>query len=99
LQEDKEENLTTDFIKYLPLAALPDGSHMIEGGYVNFILKNEKNLYHCVSCYRQIPADQLQQEDSISRGFVQKAVCIISKIPLYGELRAKLQEATQAFFA
>lgn len=69
-----------------------------KGGNVNFILKDEKNLYHCVSCFRQIPASQLPQEDSISRTFVQKAVVVMTKLPIYGELRAKLQPTTQALF-
>jgi hypothetical protein len=54
VHEDKEGNLTGEFLRQIPLMALPDGSHITEGGYVNFILKDEKNTYHCVSCYRQI---------------------------------------------
>lgn len=61
-------------------------------------MRNERSTYHCVSCYRQIPASQLAQEDSISRTFVQKAVVVLSKLPLYGELRAKLQPTTVALF-
>ena len=62
------------------------------------MLKDEKNTYHCVSCYRQIKASLLPQEDSISRTFVQKAVVVLTKVPIYGELRAKLQPTTQALF-
>ena len=65
---------------------------------MNFILRNDRSTYHCVSCFRQIPASLLPQEDSISRAFVQKAVVILSRIPIYGELRAKLQPTTQALF-
>ena len=54
------------------------------------MLRDDKNFYHCVSCYRQIQASLLAKEDSISRTFVQKAVVVMSKVPLYGELRAKL---------
>ncbi|CDW75236.1 UNKNOWN [Stylonychia lemnae] len=99
LKEDVEGNLSVEFLKHIPLVALPDGSHLTEAGYANFILKDAKNLYHCVSCFRQIPASLLPQQDSISRAFVQKAVVIMSKIPIYGQLRAKLQPTTQALFA
>jgi Transport protein Avl9 len=59
LSEDIEGNLSGEFIKQIPELALPDGSHATEGGYVNFILRDKKNTYHCVSCYRQISASEL----------------------------------------
>ncbi len=70
LSEDLEGNMSANFLKKLPELALPDGSHATEAGYVNFIVRDERNLYHCVSCYRQMPASMLPQEDSISRTFV-----------------------------
>ena len=57
-------------------------------------MSDEKNTYHCVSCFRQIAASELPQEDSISRTFVQKAVIALTKIPIYGEIRAKLYPTT-----
>ena len=65
---------------------------------MNFILRDTRNVFHCVSCYRQINAALLPQEDSISRAFVQKAVVVLSRVPIYGELRAKLQPTVQALF-
>lgn len=59
LSEDTEQLLSVEFLKHIPLVALPDGSHLTEAGYVNFILKDENTLFHCVSCFRQIPANQL----------------------------------------
>lgn len=59
VNEDLDGNLSVEFLKQIPLIALPDGSHISEGGYVNFILRDDKNLYHCVSCYRQIDASLL----------------------------------------
>jgi hypothetical protein len=37
LSQDKDENLTTNFIKHIPLVALPDGSHAIEVTYLKKI--------------------------------------------------------------
>ena len=100
LQEDTEEKLTGEFLRLLPQLALPDGSHIADSGYVYFILRDDKNTFHCTSCYRQINADQLlKKEESVSRTFVQKAVVVLSRLPLYGEVRAKLQPTTEAFFA
>lgn len=36
----------------LPGLALPDGSHITEAGYVYFMLSDENNIFHCVSCFR-----------------------------------------------
>jgi hypothetical protein len=83
----------------IPSLALPDGSHITEAGYVYFYLKDDRNIFHCVSCFRQIKSEDLQRkEESVTRFFVQKAVVLMSKKPLYGELRSKLQPTTEAFF-
>ena len=83
--------LTGEFLRMLPQLALPDGSHQTDSGYVYFVLRDGKNLFHCTSCYRQINADELiNKDESVSRTFVQKAVIVLSKLPLYGEIRAKL---------
>ena len=80
--------------------ALPDGSHIADSGYVYFSLRDSKNTFHCTSCYRQIKAEELiNKDESVSRTFVQKAVVVMSKLPLYGEVRAKLQPTTEAYFA
>ena len=57
LQEDTEEALTGEFLRLLPMLALPDGSHMTDSGYVYFMLRDTKNSFHCISCFRQINAD------------------------------------------
>jgi hypothetical protein len=100
LQEDTEEKLTGEFLRLLPQLALPDGSHITDSGYVYFTLRDDKNTFHCSSCFRQINASELVNKDeSVSRSFVQKAVIVLSRLPLYGEVRAKLQPTTEAFFA
>ena len=91
LQEDTEEKLTGEFLRLIPQLALPDGSHITDSGYVYFMLRDGKNTFHCTSCYRQIKSeDLLVKDESVSRTFVQKAVVVMSKMPLYGEVRAKL---------
>jgi hypothetical protein len=57
-------------MKHVPLIALPDGSHMYESGFIQFMIEDKGKVYHFVSCYRQIEASLLPQEDSISRSFV-----------------------------
>lgn len=80
VHEDTEQILSTEFLVKLPGLALPDGSHITESGYVYFLLKDEKSIFHCVSCFRQIKASDLQnKEESVSRTFVQKAVVVMSR--------------------
>jgi hypothetical protein len=55
----------------LPGLSLPDGSHITDAGYVYFMLRDSKNTFHCVSCFRQIKADDLNhKEESVIRAFV-----------------------------
>ena len=63
-----------------------------------FILQDSDHFYHCISSYGQIAANLLPQEDSISRTFVQKAVCVLTKVPIYGLLKDKIHIAMTCLF-
>ncbi|XP_029781185.1 late secretory pathway protein AVL9 homolog isoform X3 [Suricata suricatta] len=88
--------------KYLPFLALPDGAHNYQEDTVFFHLP-PRNGYgatvYGISCYRQIEAKALKvRQADITRETVQKSVCVLSKLPLYGLLQAKLQLITHAYF-
>ncbi|XP_076844070.1 late secretory pathway protein AVL9 homolog isoform X1 [Brachyhypopomus gauderio] len=52
-----------------------------------------------VSCYRQIEAKALKvRQADVTRETVQKSVCVLSRVPLYGLIQAKLQLITHAYF-
>jgi hypothetical protein len=52
-----------------------------------------------VACYRQIDTSTLlSKDDDVTRSHVQKSVVVLSKVPLYGVLTAKLELITQAYF-
>nr|XP_023681015.1 late secretory pathway protein AVL9 homolog isoform X2 [Paramormyrops kingsleyae]XP_023681016.1 late secretory pathway protein AVL9 homolog isoform X2 [Paramormyrops kingsleyae] len=54
---------------------------------------------YAVSCYRQIEAKALKvRQADVTRETVQKSVCVLSRVPLYGLLQAKLQLITHAYF-
>ena len=40
----------------------------------------------------------INKSDDVTRASVQKAVCVLSRIPLFGPLKAKLEVITQAYF-
>ncbi|KFP83771.1 PREDICTED: late secretory pathway protein AVL9 homolog, partial [Apaloderma vittatum] len=88
--------------KYLPFLALPDGAHNYQEDTVFFHLPprcQDRTTVYGVSCYRQIEAKALKvRQADITRETVQKSVCVLSQLPLYGLLQAKLQLITHAYF-
>ncbi|CAJ0941805.1 unnamed protein product, partial [Mesorhabditis belari] len=101
LADDSSQSLPVEWTN-LPSLAIPDGAHNAESDIVYFLLPSredvEKSIFG-ISCYRQINANELvSRPDDVTRSTVQKSVCVISKIPLFGALKAKLQVITQAYF-
>ncbi|XP_043920781.1 late secretory pathway protein AVL9 homolog [Protopterus annectens] len=88
--------------KYLPFLALPDGAHNYQEDTVFFHLPprtGEQKTVYGVSCYRQIEAKALKvRQADVTRETVQKSVCVLCRLPLYGLLQAKLQLITHAYF-
>ncbi|KAG5888480.1 hypothetical protein JTB14_022108 [Gonioctena quinquepunctata] len=88
--------------KYLPTLALPDGSHNFDEDTVFFHLpslsKPMQTIYG-ISCFRQIPVEKIKNKTSdITRGTVQKSVCVLSRIPLFGQIQVKMCLITHAYF-
>ncbi|XP_015515722.2 late secretory pathway protein AVL9 homolog [Neodiprion lecontei] len=88
--------------KYLPTLSLPDGSHNYDEDTVYFhlpSLSDPKRTIYGVSCFRQIPVEKLKNRTSdITRGTVQKSVCVLSTLPLYGHIQVKMALITHAYF-
>ncbi|CAJ0599528.1 unnamed protein product [Cylicocyclus nassatus] len=88
---------------HLPSLALPDGAHNNDSDTIFFILPSRERSGEAIfgiSCYRQIAADELVAKTSdVTRSTVQKSVCVLSRAPLFGALRAKLEVITRAYFA
>jgi len=52
-----------------------------------------------ISCYRQIDASKVKNPTAdVTRGTVQKSVCVLSRLPLYGHIQVKMALITEAFF-
>ncbi|KAF5307941.1 hypothetical protein FQR65_LT06508 [Abscondita terminalis] len=88
--------------KYLPTLALPDGSHNYDEDTVYFhlpSLTDSKKTVYGISCYRQIPVEKIKNKTAdITRGTVQKSVCVLSKLPLFGHIQVKMALITHAYF-
>ncbi|ESO88012.1 hypothetical protein LOTGIDRAFT_206952 [Lottia gigantea] len=88
--------------KHLPSLALPDGAHNYVKDTVYFHLpgrKESRKTVYGVSCYRQMDAKDLKNRGAdVTRSTVQKSVCVLSRLPLYGLIKAKLELITHAYF-
>lgn len=97
-----ESHEIPDEWKHIPSLALPDGAHNYEKDTVYFVLpgrkKSQETIYG-VSCYRQMDAkDLINRTADVTRSTVQKSVCVLSKLPLFGLIKAKLELITHAYF-
>ena len=88
--------------KHLPTLAMPDGSHNFEADTAFFHLpdlEDPRKTIFGISCYRQIDAAQVKNPtEDVTRGSVQKSVCVLSRLPLYGHIQVKMALITEAFF-
>ncbi|XP_058818712.1 late secretory pathway protein AVL9 homolog [Topomyia yanbarensis] len=88
--------------KYLPTLAIPDGSHNFIQDVICFNLPSlvdpHESIYG-ISCYRQIPVEELKiRTADVTRSTVQKSVCALLSIPIYGYVEVKLSLIAHAFF-
>ncbi|XP_061179764.1 late secretory pathway protein AVL9 homolog [Saccostrea echinata] len=88
--------------KHLASLAIPDGAHNYKKDTIYFHLPSRDGTYRTVygvACYRQIDSSELVKKSSeVTRSTVQKSVCVLSRLPLYGLIQAKLELITHAYF-
>eukprot|EP00434_Breviolum_minutum_P025898 symbB.v1.2.022899.t1/scaffold2015.1/size92276/12 len=96
----------TSVSKILPVVAslaLPDAAHREREGETSAVFFlvpcGHGQLLHGVSCHRRVEAAELLHKDaSVSRGAVQKAVCVLLRCPFFGLVQQRLSPVTQVFF-
>uniref|UniRef100_A0A2C9M2W2 UDENN domain-containing protein n=1 Tax=Biomphalaria glabrata TaxID=6526 RepID=A0A2C9M2W2_BIOGL len=97
-----ESNEIPEEWKHIPSLALPDGAHNFLKDTVYFLLPGRSNTpqtVYAVSCYRQMDAkDLINKTADVTRSTVQKSVCVLSRLPLFGLIKAKLELITHAYF-
>ena len=79
---------------------MPDGAHSLTSDSQFFLIQNFSKILFGISCYRQIKVTQAMKEDEQenTRDSVQKSMCIISKLPLFGQMATKLSITMMAYF-
>ena len=86
-----------DLFQKLTYICLPDGIHCTKSDTQFFIIQDYNYPLYGISCYEQIKS---QRDDTIenTRNFIQKSLCILTILPLYSPLYAKLSVTLETFF-
>ena len=97
---DTPSSIIDNINNQLTYLCLPDGSHSSETDSQFFLIQNFSQILYGISCYRQLQVTNAMKEDDIenTRDCVQKAMCIVSKIPLFGPMSSKLSVTMSAYF-
>ena len=91
------EKFVEDLFQKLTYICLPDGIHCTKSDTQFFIIQDYNYPLYGISCYEQIKS---QRDDTIenTRHFIQKSLCILTILPLYSPLYAKLSVTLETFF-
>jgi hypothetical protein len=92
------EQTIDDILNQLTYFCLPDAVHTTNEDAQFFLIQNYKSLLYGISCYKQIKTNSVEVDDQNTRACVQKAICIVSKLPLFGQFFSKLSSTISAFF-
>ena len=104
---DKENKSLDSFDKVieninyqLTYLCMPDGAHILKNDSQFFLIQNLPKILYGISCYRQLETTPAMKEDEQenTRDCVQKAMCIVSKVPLFGQMISKLSVTMLAYF-
>lgn len=89
-----DEPEVADWNQGLPFIAIPDKAHGACSSTIQFTLPKPGVRNCCVyglAAFRSIDSSELANGDSYVRNQVQKSLCVISKVPLFGELEKLLK--------
>ena len=94
------EKIFDDINNQLTYLSMPDGAHSLTSDSQFFLIQKFSKILFGISCYRQIKVTQAMKEDEQenTRDSVQKSMIIISKLPLFGQMAAKLSITMLAYF-
>jgi hypothetical protein len=96
-----DEPYVTEWQHGLPFIAIPDKAHEACSSLIQFTLPHpgeRKHLVYGLAAYRAIASEELSGGSQYLRNFVQKSLCVISCIPLFGELERELKESLYEHF-
>ena len=99
-ESDTTEKIFNNINNQLTYLCIPDGAHSLTSDSTFFLIQNFPRILFGISCYRQLKITQAMKEDEKenTRDCVQKAMCIISTLPLFGQMASKLSVTMLAYF-
>ena len=99
-ESDTIEKIFDNINNQLTYLCIPDGAHSLDSDSTFFLIQNFPRILYGISCYRQLKITQAMKEDEQEnkRDCVQKAMCIISTLPLFGQMVSKLSVTMLAYF-
>ena len=99
-ESDTAEKIFDNINNQLTYLCIPDGAHTLASDSTFFLIQNFPRILYGISCYRQLKITQAMKEDEQenTRDCVQKAMCIISTLPLFGQMVSKLSVTMLAYF-
>ena len=89
-----DEPYVSDWNQGLPFIAIPDKAHGACSSTIQFTLPHPAMRNCCVyglAAFRSIDSSELAEGDKYIRNQVQKSLCVISRVPLFGELEKLLK--------
>ena len=97
---DSIEKVIENINYQLTYLCMPDGAHILKNDSQFFLIQNLSKLLYGISCYRQLQTTTAMKEDEQenTRDYIQKAMCIVSKVPLFGQMSSKLSVTMLAYF-
>ena len=97
---DTIEKIFDNINNQLTYLCIPDGAHSLSSDSTFFLIQNFVKILFGISCYRQLKVTQAMKEDDQenTRDCVQKAMCIVSTLPLFGQMASKLSMTMLAYF-
>ena len=99
-QINTKEKIFDNINNQLTYLCIPDGAHSLTSDSTFFLIQNFKKILFGISCYRQLKVTQAMKEDEQenTRDSIQKAMCIVSTLPLFGQMASKLSVTMLAYF-
>jgi hypothetical protein len=99
-QLDTAEKIFENINNQLTYLCMPDGAHSLTSDSQFFLIQNFAKILFGISSYRQLQVTQAMKEDEQenTRECVQKAMCIVSTLPLFGQMASKLSITMLAYF-
>lgn len=88
-----------EIFNQLTFFCLPDMVHMKNEDAQFFFIQSFKSILYGISCYKQVKTNSLELDDENTRQCVQKAICIVTKLPVFGQMYSKLRTTVNVFFS